>query len=89
MYNIVLAGLAASHVFGAGGAAGWVVSYNALRSAGPHGLIFVAIAAQNFFNYIVLWMLFLRRHGLGTAHAASSPAGATASPCCSSASSSG
>lgn len=60
MYNVVLAGLAASHVFGAGGTAGWVVSYNALRRRGvPHGLIFVAVAAQNFFNYIVLWMLFL------------------------------
>jgi len=60
MYTIVLAGLAASHVFGAGGSAGWVVSYNALRKRGvPHGLIFVAVAAQNFFNYIVLWMLFL------------------------------
>jgi uncharacterized protein (TIRG00374 family) len=60
MYSIVLAGLAASHVVGAGGAAGIVVSYNALRKRGaPHGLIFVAIAAQNFFNYIVLWMLFL------------------------------
>ena len=40
MYSIVLAGLAASHLFGAGGAAGWVVSYNALRkqrgSPRPH-----------------------------------------------------
>jgi uncharacterized protein (TIRG00374 family) len=60
MYNIVLAGLAASHLFGAGGAAGIVVSYNALRKRdAPHGLIFVAIAAQNFFNYIVLWLLFI------------------------------
>jgi uncharacterized protein (TIRG00374 family) len=60
MYSIVLAGLAASHLFGAGGAAGWVVSYNSLRKQdAPHGLIFVAIAAQNFFNYIVLWLLFL------------------------------
>ena len=60
MYSIVLAGLAVSHVFGAGGTAGWVVSYNALRKRDvPHGLIFVAIAAQNFFNYIVLWVLFL------------------------------
>ena len=60
MYTIVLAGLAASHLFGAGGAAGIVVSYNALRKRGaPHGLIFVAIAAHNFFNYIVLWLLFL------------------------------
>jgi hypothetical protein len=60
MYGIVLAGLAASHVFGAGGTAGWVVSYNQLRKREvPHGLVFVAVAAQNFFNYIVLWSLFL------------------------------
>ena len=58
--NIVLAGLSFSHVFGAGGAAGMVVTYNALLKRGvQHGLIFVAIAAQNFFNYIVLWTLFL------------------------------
>lgn len=60
MVEIVLAGLAASHIFSAGGAAGWVVSYNALRKRDvPHGIVFVAIAAQNFFNYIVLWVLFL------------------------------
>jgi len=58
--NIVLAGLSFSHLFGAGGAAGMVVSYNALRKHDvPHGLIFVAIAAQNFFTYIVLWVMFL------------------------------
>lgn len=58
--NIVLAGLSFSHLFGAGGAAGMVVSYNALRKREvPHGLIFVAIAAQNFFTYIVLWAMFL------------------------------
>jgi hypothetical protein len=58
--NIVLAGLSFSHVFGAGGAAGMVVTYNALRKRDvPHGLVFVAIAAQNFFNFLVLWLLFL------------------------------
>jgi uncharacterized protein (TIRG00374 family) len=58
--NVVLAGLSFSHLFGAGGAAGMVVSYNALRKRDvPHGLIFVAIAAQNFFTYIVLWVMFL------------------------------
>jgi len=58
--NIVLAGLSFSHLFGAGGAAGMVVSYNALRKQeAPHGLIFVAIAAQNFFAYVVLWVMFL------------------------------
>ena len=37
--NIVLAGLSFSHLFGAGGAAGMVVSYNALRKRGAqHGL---------------------------------------------------
>ena len=60
VFNIVLAGLSFSHIFGAGGAAGMVVTYNALLKRGvQHGLIFVAIAAQNFFNYIVLWALFL------------------------------
>jgi len=48
-----------SHVFSAGGVGGWVVSYNALRRKEvPHGLVFVAIAAQQFFNYVVLWILF-------------------------------
>lgn len=56
---VTLSGLAVSHVFSAGGVGGWVVSYNALRRKGvPHGLCFVAIAAQNFFNYLVLWILF-------------------------------
>jgi uncharacterized protein (TIRG00374 family) len=57
--RITLAGLSVSHVFSAGGAGGWVVSYNALRRKNvPHGLVFVAIAAQNFFNYVVLWSVF-------------------------------
>ncbi len=48
-----------SHVLSAGGVGGWVVTYNALRKRGvPHGLIFVAIAAQQFFNYVVLWFFF-------------------------------
>jgi uncharacterized protein (TIRG00374 family) len=56
---ITLSGLAVSHVFSAGGVGGWIVSYNALRRKEvPHGLVFVAIAAQQFFNYIVLWALF-------------------------------
>ena len=58
--NIVLAGLSFSHLFAAGGAAGMVVSYNALRKREvPHGLIFVGIAALNFFAYAVLWTMFL------------------------------
>jgi len=57
---ITLSSLAVSHVLSAGGVGGWVVTYNALRKRGaPHGLIFVAIAAQQFFNYVVLWFLAL------------------------------
>lgn len=56
---ITLSGLAVSHVLSAGGVGGWVVTYNALRKHKvPHGLIFVAIAAQQFFNYAVLWFFF-------------------------------
>jgi uncharacterized protein (TIRG00374 family) len=56
---ITLSSLAVSHVLSAGGVGGWVVTYNALRKRlVPHGLIFVAIAAQQFFNYIVLWFFF-------------------------------
>jgi uncharacterized protein (TIRG00374 family) len=57
--SITLSGLAVSHVLSAGGVGGWVVTYNALlKRQVPHGLIFVAIAAQQFFNYVVLWVLF-------------------------------
>jgi uncharacterized protein (TIRG00374 family) len=57
--SITLSSLAVSHVLSAGGVGGWVVTYNALRKRGiPHGLIFVAIAAQQFFNYVVLWFAF-------------------------------
>lgn len=57
--SVTLSGLAVSHVLSAGGVGGWVVTYNALRKRGtPHGLIFVAIAAQQFFNYVVLWFAF-------------------------------
>ena len=56
---ITLSSLALSHVLSAGGVGGWVVTYNALRKRrAPHGLIFVAIAAQQFFNYVVLWFVF-------------------------------
>jgi len=56
---ITLSSLAVSHVLSAGGVGGWVVTYNALRKRRvPHGLIFVAIAAQQFFNYVVLWFFF-------------------------------
>ena len=57
--SITLSSLAVSHVLSAGGVGGWVVTYNALRKRKvPHGIIFVAIAAQQFFNYIVLWFVF-------------------------------
>ncbi|MEZ5126387.1 MAG: lysylphosphatidylglycerol synthase transmembrane domain-containing protein [Thermoleophilia bacterium] len=57
--SITLSSLAVSHVLSAGGVGGWVVTYNALmKRKVPHGLIFVAIAAQQFFNYIVLWFVF-------------------------------
>ena len=57
--SVTLSSLAVSHVLSAGGVGGWVVTYNALRKRGvPHGLIFVAIAAQQFFNYAVLWAVF-------------------------------
>jgi uncharacterized protein (TIRG00374 family) len=56
---ITLSSLSVSHMLSAGGVGGWVVTYNALRKRGvPHGLIFVAIAAQQFFNYMVLWIVF-------------------------------
>jgi uncharacterized protein (TIRG00374 family) len=56
---ITLSSLAVSHILSAGGVGGWVVTYNALRKRRvPHGLIFVAIAAQQFFNYAVLWVVF-------------------------------
>jgi uncharacterized protein (TIRG00374 family) len=56
---VTLSSQAVSHVLSAGGVGGWVVTYNALRKHRvPHGLIFVAIAAQQFFNYVVLWFAF-------------------------------
>ncbi len=59
VFSVTLGSLAVSHVFSAGGVGGWVLTYNALRRREvPHGLIFVAIAAQQFFNYIVLWAFF-------------------------------
>ncbi len=57
--SVTLSGLAVSHILSAGGVGGWVVTYNALmKRKVPHGLIFVAIAAQQFFNYVVLWFFF-------------------------------
>jgi len=57
--SVTVGSLAVSHLLSAGGVGGWVVTYNALRRREvPHGLVFVAVAAQQFFNYIVLWALF-------------------------------
>jgi uncharacterized protein (TIRG00374 family) len=59
VFSVTLGSLAVSHVFSAGGVGGWVLTYNALLKRDcPHGLIFVAIAAQQFFNYVVLWFFF-------------------------------
>ncbi len=59
VFSVTLGSLAVSHFLSAGGVGGWVLTYNALRKRDvPHGLIFVAIAAQQFFNYIVLWSVF-------------------------------
>ncbi len=59
VWAITLSGLAVSHILSAGGVGGWVVTYNALmKHKVPHGIIFVAIAAQQFFNYVVLWVFF-------------------------------
>jgi glycosyltransferase 2 family protein len=56
---ITMSSFAVSHLISAGGVSGWVVTYNALRKRMvPHGVIFVAIAAQQFFNYVVLWFAF-------------------------------
>jgi glycosyltransferase 2 family protein len=58
-WAITISGLAVSHILSAGGVGGWVITYNALlKYKVPHGIIFVAIAAQQFFNYIVLWIFF-------------------------------
>ena len=58
-WAITISGLAVSHILSAGGVGGWVITYNALmKYKVPHGIIFVAIAAQQFFNYIVLWFVF-------------------------------
>ena len=59
VWAITLSSLAVSHILSAGGVGGWVVTYNSLmKRKVPHGIIFVAIAAQQFFNYVVLWFFF-------------------------------
>jgi uncharacterized protein (TIRG00374 family) len=59
VWAITISSLAVSHILSAGGVGGWVVTYNALmKHKVPHGIIFVAVAAQQFFNYVVLWFFF-------------------------------
>jgi glycosyltransferase 2 family protein len=57
--RIVLAGFAASRIFSVGGIGGFVVTYKALARRGvSRSIAVVAVATQQFFNYIVLWMIF-------------------------------
>ena len=57
--RITLAGFAASRVFSVGGIGGFVVTYQALAKRGvSRSIAVVAVAAQQFFIYIVLWIIF-------------------------------
>lgn len=57
--RINLAGFAASRLFSIGGIGGFVVTYQALAKRGvPRSIAVVAVAAQQFFIYIVLWAIF-------------------------------
>jgi len=57
--RIVLAGFAASRIFSVGGIGGFVVTYQALAKRGlSRSIAVVAVATQQFFNYIVLWVIF-------------------------------
>jgi hypothetical protein len=57
--RIVLAGFAASRIFSVGGIGGFVVTYQALAKRGlSRSIAVVAVATQQFFNYIVLWIIF-------------------------------
>ncbi len=57
--RINLAGLAAAHLFSAGGVGGAAVTYRVLQKRGmPHSLVLIAIIFQNAFAYSVLFLLF-------------------------------
>ena len=57
--RINLAGLAAAHLFSAGGVGGAAVTYRVLQKRGmPHSLVLIAVIFQNAFAYIVLFALF-------------------------------
>ena len=57
--RINVAGLAAAHLFSAGGVGGAAVQYRVLQKRGmPHSLVLIAVIFQNAFAYYVLYALF-------------------------------
>lgn len=57
--RINLAGLAAAHLFSAGGVGGVAVTYRVLQKRGmPHSLVLIAVIFQNAFAYGVLFAVF-------------------------------
>jgi uncharacterized protein (TIRG00374 family) len=57
--RINLAGLAAAHLFSAGGVGGAAVTYRVLQKRGmPHSRVLIAVIFQNAFAYSVLFALF-------------------------------
>lgn len=57
--RINLAGFAASRIFSVGGIGGFVVTYQALAKRGvSRSIAVIAVATQQFFTYIVLWIIF-------------------------------
>jgi uncharacterized protein (TIRG00374 family) len=57
--RINLAGLAAAHLFSAGGLGGAAVTYRVLQKRGmPHSLVLIAVIFQNAFAYFFLFALF-------------------------------
>jgi uncharacterized protein (TIRG00374 family) len=57
--RINLAGLAAAHLFSAGGVGGAAVTYRVLQKRGmPHSLVLIAVIFQNAFAYLLLFALF-------------------------------
>lgn len=57
--RINLAGLAAAHLFSAGGLGGAAVTYRVLQKRGmPHSMVLIAVIFQNAFAYFFLFALF-------------------------------
>lgn len=76
--RITLAGFAASRIFSVGGIGGFVVTYKALARRGvSRSIAVVAVATQQFFNYIVLWIIFFSSLLYLLAKGRGSAAGAT------------